>query len=329
MFATGINGFGRFGLHLLKYWLDRRKTAEFSIDYINDDFLSLQAVHAIILSDKYVKINLDHMVTKDGDSLIFADREGSKHRIVFSNQEKEQIPWRGQPDVLLECSGKFSSAELNREYIEENTKKIIISATVADADQTLIIGFNQQEYNPQAKIISYGSCIINAFIPITQWLHQQYKIDDCDSNIIHNIPEHKLQKASNNTLHRRTCSLEWMGPKLLSFLTTDNFTVQKTYIPYSGISMIDMRYRCQTIPKLNSLQEQLTAACKDGPLKNLYDFAKPGQSPEEFLGSSLSAILRKEGLRIVGDNIYMSCYFDNENSVNRYFDLLQFISKQP
>jgi len=54
MIITGINGFGRFGLHLLKYWLDRSHSAHFKICYINDDFLSLKEIYEIIKNDKYV-----------------------------------------------------------------------------------------------------------------------------------------------------------------------------------------------------------------------------------------------------------------------------------
>jgi glyceraldehyde 3-phosphate dehydrogenase len=326
MVSTGINGFGRFGLHLLKYWLDRRESARFSIDYINDDFLSPHAAHHIILTDHFVRITEDHRVTLEGEKLTFVNREGQKSQIHFTNREKEQIPWRGKPDILLECSGKYSRAALNREYLEGATQKIIISATVSDADQTLIMGFNHEDYTPTAQIFSYGSCIINAFLPLTHWIHNRYPIQDCDTTIIHNIPEHQLANPGNDQLNRRACSLEWMGPRLVDYLTPDNFTVLKTYIPYPGISLIDMRYRLTSPPDLDLLKKELSEAFEVKLLKTLYQFDRPNQSPAQHLNSPYSAVLRQDGTRLVGENLYLSCYFDNENSVNRYFDLIQFMT---
>jgi glyceraldehyde 3-phosphate dehydrogenase len=326
MVSTGINGFGRFGLHLLKYWLDHRKSANFSIDFINDDFLSRQAAYGIILNDRFVRITENHTVKMDGESISFCDKDGFKQSIVFSNREKEQIPWRGEPDFMLECSGKYCRAELNREYLEGETKKIIISAIAADADQTLIVGFNHQDYRQKAQVYSYGSCIINAFVPLTDWVHHEYQLRDCDTAIIHNMPEHQLLKPGNDTLQRRSCSLEWMGPNLLNYLNKDNFTVQKTYIPHPGISMIDMRYRLTSPPDMATLQKDLHTAFTTGSLQTLYSFEKADQSPEDHLNSTFSAILRQGGMRFAGDNLYISCYFDNENSVNRYYDLINYIA---
>jgi glyceraldehyde 3-phosphate dehydrogenase len=330
MVSTGVNGFGRFGLHLLKYWLDNNKDANFSIDFINDDFLSPSSAHAIIINDRFVRISEDYRVVIDGDTISFINKSGLKKSILFSNSDKEQIPWRGEPQYMLECSGKYNSAKLNRDSLVGATKKNIISATVADADQTLIMGYNNDEYSPKAQIFSYGSCIINAFVPLTNWLNEKYKINNCDTAVIHNIPEHKLLKPDNHTLNRRSCSLEWMGPKLMDCLTPDNFIVTKTYIPYPGISMIDMRYQLAKPPAtIKALTRQLAKAFNSGPLKTLYAFDKASQGAESHLNSTYSAVLRRDGLRFVGDNLYISCYFDNENSVNRYFDLINFMANHP
>ncbi|MBF0455165.1 MAG: hypothetical protein HQL72_10175 [Magnetococcales bacterium] len=327
MVSTGMNGFGRFGLHLLKYWLDRRKCANFSIDYINDDYLSPQEAYAILLNDRFVRIPEGYTVSLDDHSLSFVDPSGESHALFFSHTPKEQIPWRGKPQLLLECSGKYCDATLNRPYLEGHTDKVIISATVANADQTLIVGFNLQDYDPNAPILSYGSCIINAFVPLTHWIHQQFQLQDCDTSVIHNTPEYQLLRPENQTLHRRPCSLQWMGPTLLPYLTPDNFTVLKTYIPHPGISLIDMRYRLTKPPAPTEMMAILAASMATGPLKDLYSFDQPHATPESHLNSPYSAVLRTDGVQLVGDNLYLSCFFDNENSVNRYFDLVNHISK--
>ncbi|MBF0447323.1 MAG: hypothetical protein HQL67_03895 [Magnetococcales bacterium] len=328
MVSTGINGFGRFGLHLLKYWLDNRKQASFSIDYINDETLTPENALSIILGDRFVTISKTHRVTLEGDCITFSAPSGQNETIQFTQTEKQRIPWRGQPDLLLECSGRYCQAQSNREYLQGATKRILISATVADADQTLVVGFNHHTFDKNARIISYGSCIINAFVPLTNWIHQQFHIQECDTTVIHNMPEHQLLKPENRSLQRRPCSLEWMGPRLLSYLSPNNFTVLKTYIPYPGISMIDMRYRLTTPPDQDRFVQLFTEACQGGPLKGLYSTDRPGDEPESHLNTPFSATLRHDGYRFIGKNLYLSCYFDNENSVNRFFDLIQFLTDQ-
>ena len=77
---TGINGFGRFGLHLLKYWLDRNNVSNFDIVYINDDFLSLQNALDIIKNDPYVNFK-DYEFSLSGNSLVFINKSGEKRSI--------------------------------------------------------------------------------------------------------------------------------------------------------------------------------------------------------------------------------------------------------
>ena len=66
---------------------------------------------------------------------------------------------------------------------------VLISATSWDADKTLVFGYNHQEYSPELKIISYGSCTVNAYMPFANWIHDNYQIIDSDVNVIHNIQQ--------------------------------------------------------------------------------------------------------------------------------------------
>ena len=88
--STGINGFGRFGLHLLKYWLDRSTDAHFRIDFINDDYLTINDVYKIIKQDKAVVFN-KYKVKKIGSTLRFISADGMVHEIEYTNFSKDSI----------------------------------------------------------------------------------------------------------------------------------------------------------------------------------------------------------------------------------------------
>ena len=319
--TAGVNGFGRFGLHLLKYWLDRKNDAQFEITHINDDFFPIQAALDAIKNDSHVDFNA-YQINIEGNDLVLA-KDGAVTAISYTNARKEEIPWIGKPDIFLECSGKNTAARDCATFIKENTKLAAISATSWDA-HSLIYGFNHASYHKDMKVISYGSCTVNAYVPLASWLHKKYGIEDSDANFIHNIPEYKLKDF--NTLQRKFCTLEKSGPKLLDFIDENNFTVNYSVVPYAGVSMLDLRFKLKNAPVKEKLIEDLQGAFLEGELTSLYQFQDSDKGPDEHKLTPYSAVFIKDNVRVLNGNLYLYGYFDNENSVNRYFDLVNYIS---
>jgi len=323
--AVGINGFGRFGLHLLKYWLDRNRETSFVIQYINDDTLSLQDAYQIIENDRYVHFNKYKVQAKD-NALIILEPSGTSHVIQYTNKSQFEIPWLGKPEMVLECSGKNLVAKDCKFYLSDSVKRVIISATSWDADKTLVYGFNHKNFDGTEMVISYGSCTVNAYVPFAAFLHKKYKILDSDVNVIHNIQEYRLK--DNSALNRKFCTLEKSGPKLLGFIGAQNFVVNYTVIPYAGVSMIDFRFRVQEKIAKEILIADLEEAFVHGELKHLYDFDETDIGPEVYNCTTYSTVLIKDQVKVLGDQIYFQGYCDTENSVNRYYDLINYISEQ-
>jgi glyceraldehyde 3-phosphate dehydrogenase len=320
---AGINGFGRFGLHLLKYWLDRSKEANFKIAYINDDHLTLDQAYQMLLKDRYVHFNKYKIQIID-KKLFILEPNGTKHEIVYTHSAKESISWLGQPDILFECSGKSTVSSSNLCYLIDRTKTVLISATSWDCDKTLVYGFNHQDYDPSKhKIISYGSCTVNAYVPLAEYIHQKYEISDSDVNVVHNIQEYRLHE--NQTLNRKFCTLEESGPKLLPFLQNNNFIVNYTVVPHTGVSLIDFRFRTKTPIDRQAFLLDLEHTCSEKNLKGLYGFDEVDIGPEGYNCTTFSTVWIKENIKLVGGSFYLQGYFDTENSVNRYFDLAHYI----
>lgn len=321
--STGINGFGRFGIHLLKYWLDRKENALFSIDYINDENIDIDKALDIIRHDTYVDFST-YKVEIDQDNLCFLDQQGNKKHIQYSVLEKQNISWLGKPDIILECSGTGTVRNSNNFYLTNNTKLVIISATSWDADGLYVYGYNHTDFSLEDKIISYGSCTINAYIPLANYINSNYSIIDSDVNVIHNIQEYKLK--CDDILVRKGCTLEKAGPGLLDAINSDNFRVNYTIVPYSGVSIIDYRFRVKELPSLETFISNLSTEISKGKLQGLYDIDEKDEGPEKYICTNYSSNLIKENINLLGDNIYIHAYFDNENSANRYYDLVQYIT---
>ena len=97
------------------------------------------------------------------------------------------------------------------------------------------------------------------------FIDKHYGIIDADVNVVHNIQKYRLK--DNNTLNRKFCTLEKSGPQLLKCLNKKNFKVNYTVVPYTGVSMIDFRFRLKNCPSLNKFIKNLEESIQDGKLK--------------------------------------------------------------
>jgi len=319
-----MNGFGRFGLHFLNNYLSSMDDAGFELVAINDDVLDIKDALDIILNDQYVRLYEQFDVTIEGDRLVF----GEKCKIKYTCSSADEMSWLGEPDILLECSGKYTDAETSREFKVGNTKLVLISATSYNADQTLIYGFNHDEYDKSSDVISYGSCTVNGFVPLTYKMNELFGVRAADINVIHNVPGYQLKDGANYTLNRRFCTLSAMGPRLVDFISADNFNVNYTLIPYTGVSVIDFRYELNS----NNTEEEVISILEDniknGELGVLYGMDDSDKGPERYENTKYSAVMIKENIRMVGSSLYIHAYFDNENSSIRYFDLINYLSQK-
>lgn len=317
----GMNGFGRFGIHFLRYYLiNHSKKNIFSIKYINDDKLTFKKIKELIVNDEYINLSsFDYKFKKS--SIILFNKSKDPLEIYFTNKSLKKISWLNKIDYYLECSGN------KVEYLNfiknkfENIEKIIISATSNTSDQTLVYGYNNDKYKLKSKTISYGSCTVNAFVPLANFINKKFKIQDCDVNVIHNLPKYKLHNETNIELRRKYCTLSSSGIKLLSFLNKNNFNVNYTLVPYTGPSIMDIRFRLSKKPI--SLRDTFKKIKSN--LKNLYsyDLNDKGSNNYKFINNNLKLILNESSQK--GKSLYLFGYFDNENSVVRYYDLIKYI----
>ena len=98
-----------------------------------------------------------------------------------------------------------------------------------------------------------------------------------------------------------------------------------TVIPYTGVSMLDFSFQLERPGGSQEIVEALDDAFAHGDLKNMYSFDEVDIGPDIYNCTTYSSVFIKNRVRLLGDNLYLYGYFDNENSVNRYFDLVQYI----
>lgn len=316
--SVGINGAGRFGLHLLQYWIEHQDSALFAINYINDSLLTSENIETIIKGDKYLRLR--DYVSLDNNYLL-VHFPTKIHRIKLTRSDLLDIAWLGKPDIFLECSGKHANDTELTNVNTGNTRKTIISATSWAADEILVVGYNHAAHK-NTPVVSYGSCTVNAYIPLAHMIDARFGVVDSDVNIIHNVPVHHLENF--HTIERRECTLALVAPHLLNFINEDNFSVNYSLVPYDGVSVMDFRFRLRDIVNRQQAVSTIRKEINEGSLNELYELTLSDTGPEPHKFTKASAVLVESSIVLKGDNLYFQAYFDNENSVNRYYDLINY-----
>ena len=168
MLKVAINGFGRIGRTALRL-LQSEKNIE--VVAINDLTDPLQLAYLY----KYDSVHrtIGYKVDFDKDSLIV---KGKKIK-VFAEPDPSKLPWgKLDVDVVLECTGVFTSAEKCKAHIDAGAKHVIISAPAKDEVKTIVYGVNDKILNKEDKIISAASCTTNCLAPVLKVLDDKYTV---------------------------------------------------------------------------------------------------------------------------------------------------------
>lgn len=166
---VGINGFGRIGRNVFRAAL---KNPDIEVVAVND--LTDANTLAHLLKYDSVHGRLDAEVSVNGNNLVV----NGKEIIVKAERDPENLAW-GEigVDIVVESTGRFTKREDAAKHLEAGAKKVIISAPAKNEDITIVMGVNQDKYDPKAHhVISNASCTTNCLAPFAKVLHEQFGI---------------------------------------------------------------------------------------------------------------------------------------------------------
>ena len=171
MIRVGVNGFGRIGRNVVRAALERNLEIEFVA--VND--LTDAATLAYLLKYDSVHHTLAHDVGHTANSITV---DGKPLR-VFSSPDPAEIPWSDLGvEIVVESSGRFTAKEKAKRHLRDSVEHVIISAPSKDADVTICIGVNENDFDPAAhRIISNASCTTNCLAPVAKVLHEKFGIE--------------------------------------------------------------------------------------------------------------------------------------------------------
>jgi glyceraldehyde 3-phosphate dehydrogenase len=328
---VGINGFGRIGRNYLRAALAQGSDIE--IVAVND--LTDNAALAHLLKYDSVGGVLAHEVSHDGDSITV----GGRRIRVFEERDPANLPW-GElgVDIVIESTGRFTHADDAKKHIAGGAKKVLISAPATGDDATIVMGVNEETYNPDTDvIISNASCTTNCLAPLAQVFNDAFGIErgfmmtahayTADQNL-QDGPHGDLRRARGaaiNIVPASTGAAKAIGlvlPDLKGKLSGSSYRV-----PVPTGSIVDLTV---VTPTEGLTIEQINAAYKaaaaEGRLHGFLEYTEDPIVSSDIQLNPHSAIFDAELTNVSGTLVKVSAWYDNEwGYSNRLVDLTAYV----
>jgi len=323
---VGINGFGRMGrLALRAGWA----TADIEFVHINDPAIGLEGAAHLLEFDS-VHGRWDQGIRSADHGLMIGDRQ-----LSFSEAKTpEAVPWQALGvDLVLECSGKFRTLETLTPYLAQGVRKVVVSAPVKDDVLNIVMGCNDDRYNPdEDHIVTAASCTTNCLAPVVQVIHQALGIDHGMITTIHDVtntqvvvdaPHKDLRRARSSILNLIPTStgsataITMIYPELKGKL--NGIAVR---VPLLNASLTDAVFevkRATTVAEVNALFKEAAA----GKLAGILGYEERPLVSSDYLNDPRSAIVDAGSTMVVDERLVkVFAWYDNEwGYANRLVDL--------
>ena len=326
MVRVGINGFGRMGrLALRAGW----QSSGLSFVHVNETKGGLAAATHLLTFDS-VHGRWPHDVRDDGKQICIEDQ-----RLSFSESAAPgDVPWQELGvDIVLECSGKFKTAETLAPYFKGGVRKVIVAAPVKDGALNVVVGVNDDEYRPDRHhLLTAASCTTNCLAPIVKVIHEGIGIahgvittvhDMTNTQTIVDAPHKDLRRAraaSLSLIPTTTGSATAIGliyPELNGRLS--GMAVRVPLLNASLTACVFEVKRATSVQEVNGLLQ----AAAEGPLKGILGYEERPLVSIDFKGDPRSAIIDAPSTMIVDKTqVKILAWYDNEwGYVNRMAEL--------
>jgi len=327
---VGINGFGRIGRNIL-----RSSLGDSDIDFVAVNDLTDTRTLAHLLKYDSVLGNLDHEITSTENGISV---EGDEFR-VFSQRDPAAIDWESVgAEIVIESTGIFTKAEDAKKHLRGSVKKVIISAPAKNEDITIVLGVNEEKYDPASHhVISNASCTTNCLAPVAKVVHEKFGIRNAQMTTIHSYTnDQQLLDLPHKDLRRARAAAMSMIPtstgaaKAVALVLPElkgKFDGISVRVPTPNVSLVDV---VMTLEK-ETTAEEVNRAFKDAAHEELRGILAYSEEPLvsiDFRRNSHSSIVDAEYTKVIGGTMLkVLSWYDNEWGYScRVRDLIKFIA---
>ncbi len=330
----GINGFGRIGRQTLKAMLERHPD-ELEVVAVNDLAPTATNAHLFKYDSTYGRFDGE---VSHGESSIIVNGHEIK---AFSEKDPAALPWKDLAvDIVIESTGIFTDATRAQAHRDAGAGKVIISAPAKNEDITLVLGVNEDTYDPeQHHIVSNASCTTNGLALPAKVIFDSFGIERGLMTTIHSYTNdqnvldvfHKdlrrARSAGQNIIPTTTGAAKALAlviPELKGKF--DGFSLR---VPTPTVSVIDF-VAITTRPVTAESANAALLAAAEGPMKGLLGYTTEELVSMDFKGDERSSIIDADSTMVTGDNLLkVIAWYDNEWGYScRVADLAAFMAKR-
>jgi glyceraldehyde 3-phosphate dehydrogenase len=314
---VGINGFGRIGRNFFRAYLERRPA--FEIVAINDLGDAKTMAHLLEYDSVLGRLR-GGVEVRDGTIVAAGEHELQ----VLSEREPRNLPWGDLGvDVVIESTGFFADREGGQAHIDAGAQKVIISAPAKDPDVTLVLGVNDDAYDPgQHAIISNASCTTNCAAPLAKVLHDAYTIERGFMTTIHaytndqrilDLPHSDLRRAraaAINLIPTSTGAAKAIGLVLPELQGRVDGVAIRAPVPTGSI--VDLVVHLSREVSVDEVNQAFRSVADTGAMTGILQYSEDPLVSTDVMGSSYSCVFDSELTMGGGNMVKVFGWYDNE-----------------
>ena len=327
---VAINGLGRIGRNVLRAHYESGKSHDLEIVAINT--LGSEEVNAHLLRYDTVHGRFNGEVTADGPDCMVVN--GDRIR-MFSTRDPREIPWGDYGvDVVLECTGAFTSKEKAQVHLDQGAKKVLISAPGKNADATVVYGVNDNVLTSDMTVVSNASCTTNCLAPFAKVLMDTFGIKRGFMNTIHSYTnDQKILDQAHKDLRRARAANLSMIPTTTGAARAVSLVLPElkgkldgfaTRVPTPDGSMVDLTVELEQEVTIEEVNAAMKAAA-EGPLKGILEYVEDPIVSSDIVGDDHSSLFDSKLTMVLGGKgnlVKCVSWYDNEwGYSNRVKDL--------
>jgi glyceraldehyde 3-phosphate dehydrogenase len=331
---VGINGFGRIGRQTLKATLERH-LGDIEVVAVNDITDTETNAHLFRYDTTYGRFNGSVEVVEN-DIVINGQRIK-----VFAQKEPGQIPW-GEvgAQIVIESTGFFTDGAKASAHLHDTVKKVIISAPATNEDITVVLGVNEDKYDPaRHNIVSNASCTTNCLAPAAKVINDTFGIDKGMMTTVHSYTnDQRILDVVHKDLRRARAAAANIIPtttgaaRALALVIPelkgrfDGFSLR---VPTITVSVVDFVATLRSPASKEAVNDAFKQA-EAGAMKGILGFTDEPLVSSDFRGDSRSSIVDGLSTMMIGDNfLKVVSWYDNEWGYScRVSDLASFIAER-
>jgi len=333
MVRVGINGFGSIGRRFFRI---AQQQNDFQVVAINDLGDVNTLAHLLKYDSNYGRF--PGTVAVDGQDIVVNGRPVR----VLAERDPGKIPWKEWGvDIVVESTGLFTSADKARAHIDQGgARRVIISAPAKGEDITIVLGVNDDRYDPHRHVIlSNASCTTNCLAPVAKVLDETFGIEQGLMTTVHSYTnDQRLLDLPHSDLRRARAAAQNIIPTSTGAAKALHLVLPQLKgkmngislrVPTSVVSIVDLTVTTSRPVSVEAINQAFQAAA-EGPLKGILEYTDEPLVSGDFKGDPHSSIVDGKETMVLGDHMAkVLAWYDNEwGYANRLVELTQLVAKK-